>query len=165
MCTAGTPHYWAWVDMGSHLLHIKRKTFIEKWNFAAALTCRSRGEPMSSSVSIWWYSQSDNITGPSFNRTKRNVPQSNVTGPNNSNVVAVRKWIPQLNTGEVSVILSVLPTAHHISAQKQRLPLAKNFNSPSDCLLPLLCCCSYCLEINHCEWETQKASCSLMAIK
>ena len=33
--------------------------------------------------------QSDNCTGPSLNLIKRNVPQSNVTEPNNSNVVTV----------------------------------------------------------------------------
>ena len=43
-------------------------------------------------VWIWWCSQSDNYTGPSLNKIKRNVPQSKVTGPNNSNMLTCSVW-------------------------------------------------------------------------
>ena len=84
-------------------------------------------------VSVW---QSDNCTGPSLNLIKRNFPQSNVTCPNNSNVVTVFNFVSlyeEKNTtavgGEASILLSVLPivlpTHRHISARKTASVIGK----------------------------------------
>ena len=68
-------------------------------------------------VSIRW---SDYYTGPSLNKTKRNVPQSNITLPNKSNVVTVTVNLYEEKKnicGEAPVLLPVLPTRRHISAR------------------------------------------------
>ena len=72
--------------------------------------------------------QSNNYTGPSLNKIKRNVPQSNTTGPNNRNVVTVTVFgnlYKEKNTAAVAVLLPVLPTPRHISAQKQHVTCKK----------------------------------------
>ena len=59
-----------------------------------------------------------------LNLIKTHVPESNVTWPNNSNVVSVTVFgnLYEKNTtdisGEASVLQPVLPTIHHISAWK-----------------------------------------------
>ena len=75
-------------------------------------------------VSVW---QFGNYTGPSFNLIKRNVPQSNITWPNNSKVVTVAvfgNWYEETN---ITVFVTFLP-------EKQHLSPTKNFNSPSVCV-------------------------------
>ena len=52
----------------------------------------------------------------------------------------------QILHGKASIILSVQTTLLHISAWKTAHVTAKNLNSPSVCLLPLLYCCRYCLK-------------------
>ena len=78
--------------------------------------------------------QTLNYTGSSLNLIQRNVPQSNVTGPNKSNVVTVTFLInlyEEKNSadirGEGSVLLPVLPALP--LPEKQRLSPAKSFNS------------------------------------
>ena len=80
--------------------------------------------------------QSDNCTGPSLNYIKTNVPQSNFTWRNKSNLVTVTvfgKLYKEKNTtdicGEASVLLSVLPPV---------VPTLVKFLSEKQHLLPAL---------------------------
>ena len=69
---------------------------------------------------ISWCLQPDNQTDPSLNKIKSIDPQSNV-GVNSS---VCGNLYEEKNTavicGEVSVILSVLPTLHHIKKDSVR---------------------------------------------
>ena len=94
---------------------------ISRW-----LSCASRGSIRGAEQGrVSWCSQSDTLTNRSLNNLKRNDPQSNISGPNNSSVVTGSVFgslYEEKNTtvihGEVSVTPSVLLTLCHISAQK-----------------------------------------------
>ena len=86
--------------------------------------------------------QSDDRTGPSLNLINRNVPQSNVTEPNKSNVVTVTVFGNLYEEKDTTDIAEcVRPPACRLSyrllatflPEKQRLSPAKNFYSPSVC--------------------------------
>ena len=54
---------------------------------------------------VCWSDSLITATGPSLNLIKRNVPQSNVTGPNNNNVVTVTvigNLYKERNTADIS---------------------------------------------------------------
>ena len=82
--------------------------------------------------------QSDDCTGPSLNLINRNVPQSNVTEPNKSNVVTVTVFGNLYEEKDTTDIVEKCPSSrlsYRLLAtflpEKQRLSPAKNFNSPS----------------------------------
>ena len=57
----------------------------------------------------------------------------------------MRKTNSAVIRGKAAVILSVLLILHHISARRT-----------GSVLLPLRCCCSYCLKTNHCDGQPHR---------
>ena len=170
----------------NHSLHCPLWKFQMQWGGTVQLRlwCASRssirGKPASvwmdklevriRGVLVWWRSQPGSWTDSLIITLKRHVPhpQSNGTGPNNSNVVAGSVFGEEKNTAvicRISYLLFIifLPEKQHLSQAKKKLTITHHVY-----FLLLLCCCNYCLEKNPsnnhlsknsippCEWELDR---------
>ena len=110
-CWCWLPLYYIWID--KNIIHLSSFITIKRFSEIRNSKQAFKGVTVG---------QSDNCTGPSLTYIKINVPQSNITWPNKSNIVTVTVFgnlYEEENAadrcGEASVLPPVIPSLRHIS--------------------------------------------------